>query len=100
MLSFYALDRQCPLGAIAVRQHIWGWVDSKWKWKGCENSYYRHLRPLQASETARVVGGKQVRLADVAADHVGRAVAGVGHDRPLGGPAGRRAGGQVCPQRM
>src|SRR5438045_1626717 len=39
----------------------------------------------QARQTGRVGRGKQVRLANVATDHVGRTVAGLGHDVAFGG---------------
>src|SRR5438067_1565671 len=38
---------------------------------------------LQSRQTGRVARGEQVRLADVAPDHIGRAMTGLGHDRPL-----------------
>ena len=53
---------------------------------------------LEACETGSVIGGKQIRFANVAPDQGRRAVAGLVHDRPLRGAARRGTGCQALAQ--
>jgi hypothetical protein len=59
----------------------------------------RLLWLLKARQTGRVLP-PQIPLPDVAPDHLGRAVARLGHDNALGGAAGSGAGGESSAQVM
>ena len=59
MFPLHAVDRQFPVGAIAVRQNIWGRVQSERKWKDCENPYCRHLAYYKPAGLAALSGANR-----------------------------------------